>query len=119
MAVKFVLGRAGVGKSSYIFQEIKQELAGDNEKPLILLVPEQYTLQAERDLLNNLDVPGIMGVEVLSISRLGHRILNETGRSKKSFINQQGKHMLLQRIINEEASNLRVYSRASRQQGFI
>lgn len=119
MAVKFVLGRAGAGKSTYIFQEIKQELAGGHEKPLILLVPEQYTLQAERDLLKTLDLPGIMEVEVLSISRLGHRILNETGRSKKSFIKQHGKLMLLQRIINEQAPNLRVYSRASRQQGFI
>lgn len=119
MAVKFVLGRAGVGKSRYIFQEIKQELALDQEKSLILLVPEQYTLQAERDLLKTLNLAGIMGVEVLSISRLGHRILNETGRSQKTFINQQGKQMLLQRIMNEEGAQLTIYSRASRQQGFI
>ena len=119
MAVKFVLGRSGVGKSSYIFQEIKEELAGSQEKPLILLVPEQYTLQAERDLIKNLNLPGIMGVEVLSISRLGHRILNETGRNRKTFIKQQGKQMLLQRIINERSAQLKLFSRAGRQQGFI
>lgn len=119
MSVRFVLGRAGVGKSYTIFEEIKQELALNHGKRLILLVPEQYTLQAERDLLKSLDVPGIMGIEVLSISRLGHRILNETGGSSRTFINQQGKHMLLKRIINEHGGHLTIYSRACRQQGFI
>ncbi len=119
MAVRFILGRAGVGKSYYIFKEIKDKLARNNGKHLILLVPEQYTLQAERDLLRSIDAPGIMGVQVLSISRLGHRILSETGGRKKTFINQQGKHMLLKRITNEQAGELTIYSRACRQQGFI
>lgn len=119
MLVKYILGRAGMGKTHYIFQEIKKNLAENKGEKLILLVPEQYTLQAERDLLKSLDTPGIMGVEVLSISRLGNRVLNETGGQNKTFINKQGKNMVLKRIIHEKAGELTIYSRACRQQGFV
>ncbi len=119
MSVKYILGRAGKGKTQYIFQEIKKKLAENKGERLILLVPEQYTLQAERDLLKSLDTPGIMGVEVLSISRLGNRVLNETGGQNKTFINKQGKNMVLKRIIHEKAEELTIYSRACRQQGFV
>ena len=49
MALRFITGRAGKGKSYYIYNEIRQHIleARSNEK-LILLVPEQYTLQAEQ-----------------------------------------------------------------------
>ncbi len=119
MSVRYILGRAGMGKSHYIFEEIKKKLAENSGEKLILLVPEQYTLQAERDLLKSLDNPGIMGVEVLSISRLGNRIINESGGKNKTFINKQGKNMVLKRIINDKAGELTIYSRACRQQGFV
>ncbi|KUG03977.1 atp-dependent nuclease, subunit b [hydrocarbon metagenome] len=119
LSVRYILGRAGVGKTHYIFEEIKKKLEENSGEKLILLVPEQYTLQAERDLLKSLDTLGIMGVEVLSISRLGKRVLNETGGKNKTFINKQGKNMVLKRIINEKAGELTIYSRACRQQGFI
>ncbi len=119
MSVRYILGRAGAGKTHQIFEEIKKNLEANSGEKLILLVPEQYTLQAERDLLKSLDTPGIMGVEVLSISRLGKRILNETGGKNKTFINKQGKNMVLKRIINEKAGELTIYSRACRQQGFV
>jgi len=71
MAVRYIVGRAGKGKTYRIFEEIKQRLQENQGEKLILLVPEQYTLQAERDLLEHLQVPGIMKVEVLSIRRMG------------------------------------------------
>jgi len=119
VSVRFILGRAGKGKTYQIFQEIKKKLDEDSGQKLILLVPEQYTLQAERDLLESLDTPGIMGVEVLSISRLGHKVLQEGGGRKKTFINKQGKSMVLKKIIAENAGELTIYSRACRQQGFV
>lgn len=54
VTVRYILGRAGCGKSQYIMEEIRNDLNNGDSYPLILLVPEQYTLQAERDLISRL-----------------------------------------------------------------
>lgn len=51
--LKFVFGRSGCGKSDYVFNQIK-ELAICGENNILLLTPEQYSLVAERRLLNDL-----------------------------------------------------------------
>lgn len=86
---------------------------------MILLVPEQYTLQAERDLIEHLQRPGLIHLEVLSISRLAERVFEETGGIKQVIINEQGRQMALRKVIEELSSNLALYSRAARQPGFI
>ena len=66
MAIRFILGRAGSGKSRQIIEEIKTSLEQGGHEPLLLLVPEQFTLQAERDLITGLQAKGIVRAEVLS-----------------------------------------------------
>ena len=49
MAVTFVLGRAGAGKTHYCLHAILSELARPDElRRLIFLVPEQASFQMER-----------------------------------------------------------------------
>lgn len=49
MALQFVIGRAGSGKTGFCLEEIRKRLKDDPEgPPLVLLVPEQATFQAER-----------------------------------------------------------------------
>ncbi|MCH1970264.1 hypothetical protein [Romboutsia hominis] len=48
MSVKFVLGRGGSGKSTYILDEIKNRVKDNEITPVILLVPEQYTFEMEK-----------------------------------------------------------------------
>jgi ATP-dependent helicase/nuclease subunit B len=79
LGIRYFLGRTGSGKSYRTMQEIVADLKKDSDYPLILLVPEQFTLQAERDLIEKMDLPGIMRVEVLSFTRLAFRVFNEVG----------------------------------------
>ena len=60
MKVVHIAGRAGSGKSRLIFNQIKEQLNRNDGRKLILLVPEQFTLQSERDLIQYLQLPGIM-----------------------------------------------------------
>lgn len=117
--VRFVLGRAGTGKTRYIFNDIASCLIEKPGTKMILLVPEQYTLQAERDLIEHLQLPGLMHLEVLSISRLAERVFEETGGIRRLLINEQGRQMALRKVIEELISSLSVYSRAARRPGFI
>ncbi|MDD2621307.1 MAG: exodeoxyribonuclease V subunit gamma, partial [Syntrophomonadaceae bacterium] len=119
MAVRYILGRAGKGKSQHIFREIEENLLSSAEYKLLLIVPEQFTLQAERDLISRLALPGIMRIEVLSFTRLASRVFNEAGNSSRTLINEQGKSMVLRKIIDENRRDLSIYKKASQQEGFL
>jgi ATP-dependent helicase/nuclease subunit B len=100
-------------------QKINESLHADSEKKLYLIVPEQFTLQTERDLIEKLKLPGIMQLEVLSFTRLAHKVLSEAGGITRTTINEQGKNMVLRKIIDEYAKELTIYKDASKQDGFI
>ncbi len=118
MKIKYILGRAGSGKSHYILEDIKKAL-GETGEELILIVPDQFTLQAERDLIEKMKLPGIMRIQVLSFTRLAQRVFNEVGGTTRTHINDQGKQMVIRKIIDESEKELRVYKKAAQQEGFI
>ncbi|MCJ7693117.1 MAG: hypothetical protein MUO22_06845, partial [Sedimentisphaerales bacterium] len=70
MAVQFILGRSGTGKTSYCIESAVDSLQGGGGEPLILLVPEQATYQAERAILSDKRVGGYSRLCVLSFERL-------------------------------------------------
>ncbi len=86
---------------------------------VLVIVPEQYTLQTERDLIEGLDAPGFFDMEVLSPSRLTERVFAAAGQEKATHIDDRGKQMALSRVLMEEKKNLRYFSSAAQKQGFI
>ena len=70
-------------------------------QPVFVLVPEQFTLQAERELLEGLDLPGMFQMEVLSPGRLRTRIMELVGCDTLPALNDMGKAMLLRRCLKE------------------
>ncbi len=120
MALRFITGRAGKGKSYYIYNEIRQHILEDRSREkLILLVPEQYTLQAERDFMDKTGLQGIMQLEILSFTRLAQRIFNEVGGLTRVMLNEQGKNMVLRRVMEKLEGELLVYNNSCRQNGFV
>src|SRR5699024_12307562 len=103
MGLKFVLGRAGTGKSDYIIQEIKAKL---KEKPIgppiIYIVPEQMTFQQEYTLFQDDYIRGSIRAQVFSFSRLAWRVLTEVGGNAQQFISSTGTQMMLRKIVEEQ-----------------
>ncbi|KAB3533441.1 helicase-exonuclease AddAB subunit AddB [Alkaliphilus serpentinus] len=118
MGIQFIIGRSGVGKSHHMYTEIKKKIE-ENHKKLYLIVPEQFTLQAERDLITKGNLEGIMGIEVLSFTRLAYRVLNETGGLTRIHINEIGKNMILRKLILQMEKDLSIYKKTARQPGFV
>jgi ATP-dependent helicase/nuclease subunit B len=104
-------GRERLNKDKYLFEKIQGET--------LLIVPDQYTLQAERDAFFYLGKKGFMDLEVVGISRLGSIVLAEVGGGKRTLINKQGRHMLLTKILTEENQNLQVYKNYRDNTAFI
>ena len=83
MSLRFILGRAGSGKTTYCLNEIKEQLkTSDTNKNLILVVPEQATFQNELELCTTLGLGGIINAQVLSFSPSSLAGLQEVGEGQ-------------------------------------
>ena len=119
MAVNFITGRGDKDLNEYMYDKISERMKHAPDSHIIILVPEQFTLQAERIAFEKLKVPGLIGVEILSFSRLGHKVLGETGGGIRTHINEQGKHMMLYKIITELHEELEIFGNVAGKHGFI
>ncbi|AFM00631.1 MULTISPECIES: helicase-exonuclease AddAB subunit AddB [Desulfitobacterium] len=116
--MRFILGRAGTGKSTLCLNEIRRESQENPEGlPLILLVPEQATHQMEMSLAHDPQSGGILRAQVLSFRRLGWRVFSELGGGGKTPIGEVGKRMLLRRLLLKYRSDLRVFARSATRPG--
>lgn len=86
---------------------------------MIVIVPEQYTLQTERELMEGLSARGFFDLEVLSPSRLTERVFSLAGSDGKVRIDQRGKQFALARAMLLCKKQLRYYESATEKQGFI
>ncbi|MBE1443294.1 helicase-exonuclease AddAB subunit AddB [Paenibacillus sp. OAS669] len=120
MAIRFVLGRSGSGKSEYCLRNIKEKLIeAPNGRPIILLVPEQATFQAEYALVSAPELGGTLRAQVLSFRRLAWRVMQEAGGTARLPIDETGKKLLLHKIIHKQKDRLKLFSTTADQMGFI
>lgn len=119
MSLRFIYGRAGSGKTRYCLNEIKARITGGVKHPLVLLVPEQFTFQAERDLITVLETGGILNTEVLSFRRMAFRIFNDVGGITYPHIHSAGKSMIMYRILDKMRDSFKVFSKSADRQGFV
>ncbi len=120
MSVRFVIGRAGVGKTHHCLASIREELkrsplAGPR---LVLLTPEQASLQMERALLAG-DLHATHRAEVLSFKRLAYRVLQAAHAPERTALSPVARAMVLRSIIARRAPHLRYYKRVERLTGFF
>ncbi len=120
MSLMFVIGRAGSGKTSYCLDEIRDRLREEPiGTPLVLLVPEQSTFQAEYELVTTPGLQGTLRAQALSFRRLAFRVMQECGGMARVHIDDTGKQMLLYRILHSLRSELTIFRKASEQRGFV
>jgi ATP-dependent helicase/nuclease subunit B len=115
--INIYLGRENLDKDKFMFAQIADRL--ERGKRVILIVPDQYTLQAEKNAFNHLKMPGLMDLEALSFSRLATRVFAEVGGGLKQFINNYGKYMMISRILLSENENLKVFKNMEGSADFV
>jgi ATP-dependent helicase/nuclease subunit B len=120
MSLRLVTGRSGSGKTRLILDEILGKLQQDPQgPPLILLVPEQATFQAEYAMATTPGLAGFLRVQVLSFRRLAFRVMQETGGSAVVPIHDNGKAMLLHKVLESRRDDLRLYRGGKSETGLI
>lgn len=119
MSLKFVFGPSGSGKSRQIYNEIT-ERAGENPRQnFLIVVPDQFTMQTQKELVLLNDRGGIMNIDVLSFGRLNHRIMEEVGREEIPVLDDTGKSLVLQKVAANLKEELPVLGSFLHRQGYI
>ncbi len=108
--VRIIGGRAG-RLLPHILPQIDQ--ARQNGQRVLLLVPEQYTLQAEREIIEGLSLPGMLDIEVLSPRRLTRRIRENGGHSGLSPLDGAGRSMAIAQALSVTREELAFYQRVA------
>ena len=99
MAFNIICARAKGGKSKYIYEEIRR-LASEGEQ-VILIVPEQYTHEAERKALSVVDSINADSVEVTSFAHLASGTGKLLGIAPHASLGAVGKALIVSEILKK------------------
>lgn len=119
MSLRFYFGPSGSGKSHRIYEEIMQRAAQEPGRNFLIIVPDQFTMQTQKDLVMHSDRGGILNIDVLSFGRLSHRILEEVGTKEMPVLDDTGKSLVLQKIAADLKEQLPAMGSLLHKQGYI
>ena len=119
MSLKFIFGPSGSGKSQFLYNRIVEESEAHPERQFIVLVPEQFTMQTQKDLVAAHPAHGIMNVDVLSFARLAYRVFEETGGGQLPVLDDEGKNLVLRKIAGDFEGELKVLRGNMKKPGYI
>lgn len=128
MSLRFYFGPSGVGKSYQLYREIVSrsmaeqaagEASGAVRRSYLIVVPDQFTMQTQQELVTMHPREGIMNIDVLSFGRLSHRILEEVGGEDIPVLDDTGKSLVLQKVAAELRDKLPALGGYLHRQGYI
>lgn len=118
MAVEYIIGGTGKGKSELCFNKIVEEAEKNLNQNFFVIVPEQFTLQTQRDLVRLSSRKAIMNIDVLSFMRLAYRVFEELNIKEKLILEDTGKNMVVRKLLGELKKELKYYHNVVGKQGF-
>lgn len=119
MALQFVLGGSGSGKSTYLFERIRKEASAHPHTNYLVLVPDQFTLETQRIFVESNKGRGILNIDVLSFHRLAYRAFEEVPALRKTVLEDVGKIMILRKVFSEQKNQLQYFKRGLQGAGFL
>ncbi|MBP3677719.1 MAG: helicase-exonuclease AddAB subunit AddB [Agathobacter sp.] len=119
MALKFILGNSGSGKTEYMYEQVVKLAEANPKQNYLVVVPEQFTMQTQRKLVDLSTNHAIMNIDVLSFQRLAYRIFDELGKTDIKILEETGKNLVLRKIAQENEEKLTVLKANMHRMGYI
>ncbi len=119
MSVQFYFGASGSGKSKKLHEDIIQASRQNPKTDYLLIVPDQFTMQTQMDLVVEHPDHIIMNIDVLSFGRLTHRILEEVGSKDMPVLDDTGKSLVLRKAAQQCKEQLKVMGPHLHKIGYI
>jgi len=119
MALQFWFGASGAGKSIGVQQTIINQAIQNPDKNYYMIVPDQFTMQTQKQMVKMHPDGGILNIDVLSFSRLSHRVFEEVGKDNRLVLDDTGKCLLLRKVAEQEREHIPVLAAGLRKSGYI
>ncbi|MBQ3053380.1 MAG: PD-(D/E)XK nuclease family protein [Clostridia bacterium] len=116
--MQIIYGLPDSGKSKYCLDMAEQIWKGKNDTKVFFIVPEQYSYETEKTLVEKLGIISPKTVEVLSFKRLFFYVCNNIGGSLLPRLTDTSKHILLSRIASKYAKELKTLGKTAKYSGF-
>lgn len=104
MEFKIIYGRTGTGKTTYIFNEIKEKIKQKNK--IYIIVPEQISFEAEQNLLNTIEANSSVNAEVLTLSIMADRVISDTIGTLRTHLSKIGKSMIIYDVLDKQKDKM-------------
>ncbi len=118
MALQILMGASGHGKTYTLYKRLIDESLLHSDRRYILIVPEQSSLQAQKDIVRMHPNHGVFNIDVLTFGRLAYRVFDELGIKLSETIDDTGKNLIIRRIISEIGKDFKVL-KVTRKQGIV
>ena len=105
LGLRLIYGKPGSGKSDFCFSEVAKQI--EKEKKIYIITPEQFSFTAEKKLMDKLSSKATLNAEVVTLSRMAYRVMNEIGQGKKAKLSKCGKAMLIYSILSNNKEKLK------------
>ena len=117
--LEILVGCQVESKSQWLYHQMNHAVKHSPTQKQFLIVPEQFTVQAEKSFLAATQNAGLLNPEVLSFDRFAYRVFQETGGRSRVVIDDLGKHILIRKILIDLGEKLHLYKDLAREKGFV
>lgn len=106
--LQIVLGEVKTGKSAFLMEQIRRAVVS-KQRNQNLLIPEQYSHEAERTLCSICPEDLSLYGEVFSFTRLATRVEEDVEHTKRKYLDQGGRFLTMIMAFEEVKTSLRLY----------
>ena len=120
MSLQMIYGRSGSGKTTYLFDKLRESLEKDPDirKKRYVIVPDQFSYMMERKILETFGETVVFAVSVSGFRMFSQRILERVGGIKRRVLSPVGRSMMIARIAGQKQGELQIYGKSAAYAGF-
>lgn len=119
MGLQLILGSSGTGKTTKMYNAMLKKSSIDKDRKYLAVVPEQFTMETQKIIVELSPGHGTMDIDILSFDRLAKRIFDEAGMNTLEVLDDTGKCLIIRKIIEENKNRLTVFDSKVKMSGFI
>ena len=119
MAIEFILGASGTGKTRYIYEKMITQSKVEGHAPIWFVLPEQSNMAAEQDMVSLHPNGGTMDISIVSFTRMAFKVFDERNVHTSDILDDYGKSILLMKVLKEHEKEFTYYGKMIGKSGFV
>lgn len=116
--LNFIIGSPGAGKSHYLYNDLIEKSKNNSNDRFLILVPDQFSLEAQKEIMSMHPKHGALNIEVSSFNRMAYEVLSECGYNHLTMMDDLKKSIVIRKSLIDCKDDLNVFGRKINQSGF-